>query len=90
MKQTSISTQPINKKQLPDYIRKHKDMLLPMFQHRSSRCSDENPYNGFDTKDGVCRCSRCAIISMCEYEVDIDNWNFEFEIFATVKKGEKL
>lgn len=90
MKQTSVNTQSINKKQLPDYIREHKDILLPMFQHISSRCSDENPYNGFDIKDGVCHCPRCAIISICEYEVNTDSWDFEFEIFATVKKGEKL
>lgn len=70
-----------------EYIRKHKDIILPLFKHIKG-CSDENSYNGI-VMDNYYRyiefdCPRCALIQLLnnpEYTCDVD---FDFSLDLSI------
>ena len=66
-----------------EYIRKHKDIILPLFKHIGD-CSDENPYNGIDMSDysGYTEvdCPRCALIQLLDYSEYTYGVDFDFSL----------
>lgn len=56
-----------------DYLRDNKKLILSLFHHSGTSCSDENPINGYSY--GYTRCKKCHLIEILD-----GDWGNEFEV----------
>ena len=66
-------------------ILKNKGVLLDLLEHGRSSCSDENPANGYMTRDYPHpRCNKCALIELNEWNLG----DVEIELNCNIKLTE--
>jgi hypothetical protein len=67
------------------YIREHADVILPLFKHDRTSCSDTNVNNGFGSRgDNDYRCAKCALIELIQHEApesEIEDIDFSVQFF---------
>lgn len=59
-----------------DALLEHKDLLLSVVPHRFINCSDENPCNGFESKE-VSKCWKCMLIDYFSGKYSSDSFFIE-------------
>lgn len=72
-----------------DYIRRHKDIILPLISHTNASCA-KNSNNGFYRNsygEQDYECPRCALEELLNDEYEARNWNVSFEV--TLEKLDK-
>lgn len=47
-----------------EYLQEHKDIILPLFKHEMTSCSDEHPCNGYCYSIESARCKKCYLIEI--------------------------
>ena len=63
-----------------EYLREHKDIIIPLLKHSRTSCSDEHPYNGYSYYSGYARCKKCYLIEILNGE-----WGNEIDITFDVE-----
>jgi hypothetical protein len=58
-----------------DILRSNKDLILSLFEHNRTSCSDENPDNGYSYVNGHSRCNKCHLMEILDEE-----YNNDFEV----------
>lgn len=57
-------------KQFRDSLtQEQKEIILSLFNHSRTSCSDEHPCNGWDSYEGYARCKKCALIEYFNDEI---------------------
>lgn len=64
-------------------LKKVKEYVLPLIEHRRTSCSDDNPCNGYYSGDGYARCPKCHLIEILN---GVWGDDFDFSLNVEIEK----
>lgn len=62
------------------YIRENRDIILPLFEHSRTSCSDDNVCNGYSHATKNARCNKCWLIEILDGDYVDGDFDVEFDI----------
>ena len=64
-----------------EFLRANKEVVLRLLEHGRTSCSDDQPVNGWGSRDGGCRCNKCGLIEILNGEERLpDDMKIDFEV----------
>jgi hypothetical protein len=61
----------------------NRDLILSLFDHSRTSCSDKNVSNGFMHSVGYARCSKCHLIEILNGHYDAGEFDISFDVTIT-------
>lgn len=82
IKQDELQEKRIEASKKIEFLREHRDLVLSLFEHERTSCSDEHRVNGYGYSAGRARCNKCFLMEILDGEWG-DDWKIEFNIDIT-------
>ena len=64
-----------------EFLRANKEVVLRLLSHGRTSCSDNQPVNGWGSRENGCRCNKCGLIEILNGDEQLpDNMKIDFEV----------